>query len=37
MTGEHTRATLEGLGYDAATIATLLAEGVIQMHGGGKA
>lgn len=37
MTGEHTRATLEGLGYDADTIATLLAEGVIQEHTGGKA
>jgi formyl-CoA transferase len=36
MTGEHTRATLEGLGYDAATIDALLAEGVIQQHPGGE-
>jgi crotonobetainyl-CoA:carnitine CoA-transferase CaiB-like acyl-CoA transferase len=35
MTGEHTRATLERLGYDAATIDALLAEGVIQQHRGG--
>jgi len=35
MTGEHTRATLEGLGYDAATIDALLAEGVIEQHRGG--
>lgn len=37
MTGEHTRATLAGLGYDAAAIDTLLAEGVIQEHRGGHA
>lgn len=37
MTGEHTRATLTGLGYEAAAIDTLLAEGVIQEHRGGQA
>ena len=30
ITGEHTRETLIGLGYDTATIDTLAAEGVIQ-------
>ena len=37
MTGEHTRETLTALGYDAAAIATLLAEGVIQEQTGGQA
>jgi len=36
MTGEHTRETLEGLGYDTATIDALIAAGVIQQHGGGQ-
>ena len=34
MTGEHTCATLEGLGYDAATIEMLLAEGVVEQSKG---
>jgi formyl-CoA transferase len=34
MTGEHTRAVLGGLGYDAATLDTLQAEGVIEQYKG---
>jgi crotonobetainyl-CoA:carnitine CoA-transferase CaiB-like acyl-CoA transferase len=34
MNGEHTRETLEGLGYTAETIETLLAEGVVHQHKG---
>ena len=34
MTGEHTREVLGGLGYDAATLDALLAEGVIEQHKG---
>lgn len=34
MTGEHTREVLESLGYDAATVDTLLADGVIEQHKG---
>lgn len=37
MTGEHTRETLAGLGYDDAAIDMLLAEGVIQEYRGGHA
>jgi formyl-CoA transferase len=37
MTGEHTRDTLERLGYDPAAIDALLAAGVIQQHPGGHA
>ena len=32
MNGEHTRETLESLGYSAETIETLLAEGVVHQH-----
>jgi formyl-CoA transferase len=35
-TGEHTRETLERLGYSAATIDTLLSEGVIEQSSGGR-
>ncbi len=34
MTGEHTRAILTELGYDAAALDALLAEGVIEQHKG---
>jgi crotonobetainyl-CoA:carnitine CoA-transferase CaiB-like acyl-CoA transferase len=34
MTGEHTRAVLTELGYDAAVLDALLAEGVIEQHKG---
>ncbi|HSE05069.1 MAG TPA: CoA transferase [Methylomirabilota bacterium] len=34
MTGEHTREVLGSLGYDAVTLDTLLAEGVIEQHKG---
>jgi formyl-CoA transferase len=34
MTGEHTREVLASLGYDAATLDTWLAEGVIEQHKG---
>jgi formyl-CoA transferase len=34
MTGEHTREVLGTLGYDAATLDTLLAEGVIEQYRG---
>ncbi len=34
MTGEHTRAVLAELGYDGATIETLLAERVVEQHKG---
>jgi crotonobetainyl-CoA:carnitine CoA-transferase CaiB-like acyl-CoA transferase len=37
MTGEHTRETLLALGYNAAAIDALLADGVIQEHPGGPA
>ena len=37
MTGEHTRETLISLGYEAAAIDALLADGVIQEHSGGRA
>jgi crotonobetainyl-CoA:carnitine CoA-transferase CaiB-like acyl-CoA transferase len=37
LTGEHTRETLAALGYDAAAIAALLADGVIQEETGGRA
>jgi crotonobetainyl-CoA:carnitine CoA-transferase CaiB-like acyl-CoA transferase len=33
MTGEHTREVLTALGYDAATLDALLADGVIEQHG----
>jgi crotonobetainyl-CoA:carnitine CoA-transferase CaiB-like acyl-CoA transferase len=36
MTGEHTRETLEGLGYDDGAIEKLLAEGVVEQTGGGE-
>ncbi len=36
MTGEHTRETLVSLGYDAAAIDALLAEGVVEQHHGGE-
>jgi crotonobetainyl-CoA:carnitine CoA-transferase CaiB-like acyl-CoA transferase len=36
MNGEHTRETLEQLGYPAGTIETLLAEGVVHQHTGGR-
>ena len=36
MTGEHTRQTLEGLGYSAAAIDTLLADKVIEQSEGGQ-
>jgi formyl-CoA transferase len=35
MTGEHTRGTLEALGYSAAAIESLIAEGVVEQHTGG--
>jgi crotonobetainyl-CoA:carnitine CoA-transferase CaiB-like acyl-CoA transferase len=35
MTGEHTRETLSALGYDGATIDSLIADGVIQEYRGG--
>jgi crotonobetainyl-CoA:carnitine CoA-transferase CaiB-like acyl-CoA transferase len=34
MTGEHTRAVLTELGYDAAALEPLLAEGVIEQYKG---
>jgi hypothetical protein len=34
MTGEHTRAVLTELGYDAAAVESLLAEGVIEQYKG---
>lgn len=34
MTGEHTREVLAALGYDAATLDALRAEGVIEQHKG---
>jgi len=34
MTGEHTREVLASLGYDAATMDTLVADGVIEQHKG---
>ena len=34
MTGEHTRTVLAELGYDAAALDALLAEGVIEQHKG---
>jgi crotonobetainyl-CoA:carnitine CoA-transferase CaiB-like acyl-CoA transferase len=34
MTGEHTREVLGTLGYDAATLDALLAEGVIEQYKG---
>jgi len=37
MTGEHTRETLTALGYEAAAIDHLLADGVIQEYSGGSA
>ena len=36
MNGEHTRETLESLGYPAAAIETLLAEGVVHQHRGDR-
>jgi crotonobetainyl-CoA:carnitine CoA-transferase CaiB-like acyl-CoA transferase len=36
MNGEHTRETLEGIGYSAATIETLLADKVVHQHTGKK-
>jgi formyl-CoA transferase len=36
MTGEHTRETLESLGYTASAIEGLLADGVVQQHTGGR-
>ena len=36
MTGEHTRETLENLGYSAETIETLLADGVVHQHTGDR-
>jgi hypothetical protein len=34
MTGEHTREVLTALGYDAAALDGLLADGVIEQHKG---
>ena len=34
MTGEHTREVLGALGYDAATLETLPADGVIEQYKG---
>jgi crotonobetainyl-CoA:carnitine CoA-transferase CaiB-like acyl-CoA transferase len=34
MNGEHTRATLEGLGYATETIEKLIADGVVHQHTG---
>jgi crotonobetainyl-CoA:carnitine CoA-transferase CaiB-like acyl-CoA transferase len=34
MTGEHTHEVLATLGYDAATLDALVAEGVIEQHKG---
>jgi crotonobetainyl-CoA:carnitine CoA-transferase CaiB-like acyl-CoA transferase len=34
MTGEHTREVLASLGYDAATVDSLMADGVIEQHKG---
>jgi crotonobetainyl-CoA:carnitine CoA-transferase CaiB-like acyl-CoA transferase len=36
MNGEHTRATLEGLGYSTESIEKLLAEGVVHQHTGDR-
>ncbi|HLF23655.1 MAG TPA: CoA transferase, partial [Burkholderiales bacterium] len=36
MTGEHTRETLETLGYSAAAIDALLADGVVHQYTGGR-
>jgi crotonobetainyl-CoA:carnitine CoA-transferase CaiB-like acyl-CoA transferase len=36
MSGEHTRATLEALGYSGAEIEMLLAEKVVQQYTGGR-
>ncbi len=36
MNGEHTRETLESLGYPAGVIETLLAERVVHQHGGDR-
>jgi crotonobetainyl-CoA:carnitine CoA-transferase CaiB-like acyl-CoA transferase len=36
MTGEHTRETLESLGYTASAIEALLAGGVVHQHTGGR-
>ena len=36
MTGEHTRETLAGLGYDTATIDALIAAGIVQQYSGGR-
>ena len=36
MTGEHTRETLESLGYAASEIEALLAGGVVHQHRGGR-
>ncbi len=37
MTGEHTRQVLEELGYEAAAVDRLLANGIVQEHRGGSA
>jgi crotonobetainyl-CoA:carnitine CoA-transferase CaiB-like acyl-CoA transferase len=37
MTGEHTRETLAALGYETAAIDRLVAEGVVEEYGGGRA
>ncbi len=34
MTGEHTREVLASLGYDAATLDSLMADGVIEQQKG---
>jgi crotonobetainyl-CoA:carnitine CoA-transferase CaiB-like acyl-CoA transferase len=36
MTGEHTRETLAGLGYDTQSIDALIAAGVVQQYTGGR-
>jgi formyl-CoA transferase len=36
MTGEHTRETLEALGYSAEAIEKLLSDGVVEQYQGGK-
>jgi crotonobetainyl-CoA:carnitine CoA-transferase CaiB-like acyl-CoA transferase len=36
MTGEHTRETLEKLGYSPAAIDALVADGVVHQHTGGR-
>jgi crotonobetainyl-CoA:carnitine CoA-transferase CaiB-like acyl-CoA transferase len=35
MTGEHTRETLQAIGYDAVSIDALLADGVVEQYTGG--